>query len=146
MASRPGAPLRPDRLVRERRSPQKLDRKPIVISSDAPCRCPVCFVYVIIKKIEDGTPTRGVATAKVRKKGWYGFRRANPFCQGEEEEKEVMLCFQVKLPVKQAIQVAGMLLQRLHECVGLCLFQVAIFNGIVNGALDGVQNYSAQME
>ncbi len=122
-----------------------MDRKPIVSSSDAPCGCPVCFVYAIIKKIEDGTPTRGVATAKVRKKGWYGFRRANPSCQGEEEEKEMVLCFQVKVPVKQAIQGAGMLLQRLHECVGLRLCQVAIFNGLVHGALDGVQHDGVQL-
>ena len=81
----------------------------------------------------------------IGKKGWNGLHRSNPFCQGEEEEKEVVLCFRVKVPVKQAIQEGGMLLQGGHEVGGLRLRQVAIFDGLVHGALDGVQRDGVQL-
>src|SRR5579859_93336 len=70
----------------------------------------------------------------------------NPSRQGEEEEKgDVVLCFRVKVPVEQAIQDGGMLLQRRHEGRGLCLRQVAIFDRLVHDALHRVQDDGVQL-
>lgn len=78
--------------------------------------------------------------------GWGGRSPSHPSCQGEEEEKgDVVLCFGVKVPVEQAIQDGGMLLQRRHKGIGLCLGQVAVFDRLVHGALHSVQDDGVQL-
>ena len=56
-----------------------------------------------------------------------------------------VLCFRVNVPVEQVIQDGGVLLQRRHEGVGLGLGQVAVFDGLVHGALHGVQDDGVQL-
>ena len=48
-------------------------------------------------------------------KGLGRFAPSQPFLSGEEEEKEVVLCFRVKVQIEQVIQDDGMLLQPRHQ-------------------------------